>query len=493
MKILLIDPPFFRIFGFYNRYFPFALATLATFLRQYGYSDIQVYDADFNEQPNNIDYSQLPQMYEKYLHSFQQHDHPVWRDVEDTIRKQHPDIVGISLWTTFAAASFFTAGIAKRVNPECTVVMGGPHATVKAEEAMSICHNVDYIVRGEGEYALLDLVSALEKGAPDIASISGLSYRRNGIIEHSPLRERTVDLNHISFPDRTLLMHEESYSSEDMGLIMTSRGCPYACTYCATNTKQVSFRSADHIMAELRSVKAQYGTTQFTFKDDSFTANRKKVEELCYKLLQEKLHITWECNTRVNLVNEPLLRLMKKAGCNFVKVGIESGSERILQSMNKKITHDQVWQAVKLFRRIGIHWTGYFMMGIPGETEEDIRKTINFMYDIKPDFACIGVYEPFPGTRMFDDGIQRGLVKSKMSLGDFYTTMPNHYYKQDACRQTDLIAPERFEELEAEVKKCIREYNRHPLRVTKMARARSRVYYHDPKVLWTDMKKFLSY
>jgi anaerobic magnesium-protoporphyrin IX monomethyl ester cyclase len=195
----------------------------------------------------------------------------------------------------------------------------------------------------------------------------------------------------------------------------------------------------------------------------------------------------------VNLVNELLLRLMKKAGCNFIKVGIESGSERVLKGMNKRITHEQVRQAAKLFRKVGIYWTGYFMMGVPGETEEDIRKTIDFLYEVKPNFACIGVYEPFPGTVMFQEGIRRGLVKPKMTLEDFYATLPNHYYKKDPQRQTDLIAPERFVELEAEVKDIVYHYNRSVLRVAKMAHARSRVYCNDPKVLWDDFKKFLSY
>lgn len=365
MKILLIDPPFYRIFGFYNRYFPFGLATLATFLKQNAYPDVQVYDADFNEQPTDIDYSQLPQKYLYYLNSFKENTHPIWTEVEETVRNLNPDMVGISIWTTFAAASFFIAKIVKRVKPECAVVMGGPHATVRAEEILKICPDVDYVVRAEGEYTLLELVATLEKGSPGIDSIAGVSYRKEENPVHNPPRTVTVDLNQFPFPDRTLLMNEDRYNSEDMGLIMTTRGCPYSCTYCATNTKRVSYRSTDHILAELRFVKERYGTTQFTFKDDSFTVNRKKVEEFCDKLIREKVNITWECNTRVNLVSEPLLRLMKKAGCNFIKVGIESGSERVLKGMNKKITHEQVKQAAKLFRKVGIHWTGYFMMGVP--------------------------------------------------------------------------------------------------------------------------------
>lgn len=493
MKILLIDPPFYRIMGFYNRYFPFGLVTLATFLKKNGFHDVHVYDADFNEQPGNIDYSQLSNKYQEYLNSFKEKNHPVWQDVKNTIYKVNPDVVGISIWTTFAAASFFTAKIVKKINPECTVVMGGPHATVKADEILSICPDVDYVVRGEGEYTLFNLVSALEQKKSNMHSIAGISFKKSNHILHNPSPPLTVDLNQFPFPDRTLLMNENKYDAEDMGLVMSSRGCPYSCTFCATNTKRVSFRSDDHILSEIEFVKDRYGSTQFTFKDDSFTVNPKRVAALCNTLINRKLHISWECNTRVNLIDEPLLQLMKKAGCNFIKVGIESGSERILKKMNKGISHAQVIKAAKLFRKAGIHWTGYFMLGVPGETEEDIQKTVMFISELNPDFACIGVYEPFPGTVMFEEGIERELIKQDMTLNDFYETLPNHYYKKNPDRQNDLISPERFVRLETEVRDFVRKYNRHYKKVLKMACARSVVYRKDPKVLWDDFKKFLSY
>jgi len=493
LKILLIDPPFYRILGFYNRYFPFGLVALATFLKQNGFTDIQVYDADFNEQPESIDYSRIPDKYPTYLDSFKENGHLVWAEVEETIERLGPDIVGISIWTTFAAASFFTAKIAKKIKPECLVVMGGPHATAKADEILRICPDVDYVISGEGEDALLELALALDNEAADVASIAGLSYRKGKQIIHNTPRSLTIDLNKFPFPDRTLLMNEERYNSEDMGLIMSGRGCPYSCTYCATDTRRVGFRSPGHILSEIRFVKNRYNTTQFTFKDDSFTVNRKRVEEFCNKLIQERLRITWECNTKVSLINEPLLQLMKKAGCNFIKIGVESGSERVLKMMNKGITHEQVRKAAKLFRKVGTHWTGYFMMGVPGETEEDIKKTMEFLSEIRPDFACIGVYEPFPGTVMFQEGVKRGLLKQELTLNDFYDTSPNNYYKMDGDRQTDTITPERFARLVKESMDFAHSYNRAFIHVLKMARARLNNYLNDPKILWDDFKKYLSY
>lgn len=492
MKILLIDPPFYRILGFYNRYFPIGVTTVGTVLKEAGH-DVVVYDADFNDNPKAIDYTRLPEYYNIYLDSFKRAEHPVWTEVRETIRQFKPDLIGISVWTTYAASAFHTAKISKEVNPGCPVVMGGPHATVKAEEILKILPFADYIVRGEGELTILELAKQIADGRKNLASIPGLSFRENGDIRHNPPTERHKNLDEFPFPDRSLLMNVGKYTSEDMGLIMTSRGCPYSCSYCATETNRVSYRSVGHILREIRFVKDKYGTTQFSFKDDSFTVNRRRVEELCDKIIAQRLGINWECTTRVDLVTEELLVKMKKAGCNSIKVGIESGSERVLKQMNKGITHGQIRYAAQLFKKVGIFWTGYFMMGVPSETADDIYKTLELMYEVKPDFASIGVYEPFPGTAMFAEGIKKGLVKPEMTLEDFYTTLPNHYYKKDARRQVDTIDEELFCMLEQEMKDKFHSYNKSFRKILNRAKSRAKLYTKQPQILFTDFKKYLSW
>lgn len=171
-------------------------------------------------------------------------------------------------------------------------------------------------------------------------------------------------------------------------------------------------------------------------------------------------------------------------------MGIESGSERVLKEMNKGITLNQVRNAAKLFKKVGIHWTGYFMMGVPNETVEDVYRTLDFMYEVKPDFASIGVYEPFPGNPMFMDGIQRGLVKQEMSLKDFFNTLPNHYYKINPKQQVDTIDEERFVILEKEIKEHFHNYNKRVRQVFKRAKSRVNIYRNEPIMLWEDVKKF---
>ncbi len=503
MKVLLIDPPFYRLIGFYNRYFPLGLVSVGTVLKEAGH-EVVVYDADTNENPCAMDYARLPDHYRSYLASFQDSNHPVWQEVRRTIQQFRPDVVGISIWTTYAAAAFHVAGISKAIDPACPVLMGGPHATVKAEEVLSICPDVDYVVRGEGENTAVELVRTIADcglrtadssrgNNPQLETIQGLSFRADGVIRHNPAREKVGHLDELPVPDRSLLKNAITYSSEDMGLIMTSRGCPFSCSFCVTETRQVRYRSIEHVLAEIRDVKTAYGTTQFSFKDDSFTVNKKRIAEFCAALARENLHIGWECNTRVDLVNEEMLRDMKRAGCNSIKVGIESGSETELARMNKGITLEQARRAAALFRKTGIHWTGYFLMGTPGETLKDIYRTVDFMYEIRPDFASIGVYEPFPGTVMFEEGCQRGLVRPDMSWKDFFEMLPNDYYKADARRQVDTIDPEVFESQQAEMKRRFHAYNKGMGRLLKRAKSRAGLYWTQPALLLADFRKYLSW
>ena len=500
MKVLLIDPPFYRLIGFYNRYFPVGLVSVGTALRDAGH-EVIVYDADYNEHPSVIGNACLTQYYGMYLDSFRRPDNAIWMEMRETIEAVRPDVVGVTMCTAYAAAAFHVAEISKAVNPACPVIAGGPHATVRADEILRICPAIDYVVRGEGEITAAELMEAIAPGnhrqaALDDATleaINGVSFRAGGSIRHNPPRERIRDLGQFAPPDRALMMNRDTYSPEDMGLIMTSRGCPFSCTFCATDNRQVCYRSIEHILREIRHVKDTYGTIHFTLKDDSFTVNKKRVAEFCDALARESLRIGWECNTRVDLVSEEMLRTMKRAGCNSVKVGIESGSEKVLERMNKRITVAQIRTAARLFRKVGIHWTGYFLIGTPGETTEDIYKTLDFMYEIKPDFAAIGVYEPFPETVMFHEGIRRGLVKADMTFEDFYATMPNDYYKADPRRQVDTIDGEAFERVESEMKAGFHAYNKGLPRLLKRAKSRLGLYRSQPAVLLDDIRKYLTW
>lgn len=494
MKILLIDPPFYRFIGYYNRYFPLGLTYLAAVLEKDS-NEVLVYDADCNVNPTKMDFARLEDSYPLYLKSLKDDSHPIWQEIRERIRDFNPDIVGISVWTTFAGSSFRIASLCKDYDESIPVVMGGPHVSIKYDEVMKICPDVDFLVRGEGEKIFVELIKAIDEIKRDFKNVNGISYRQKGEIVHNPPAKFIDDLDDVPFPARDLLLNKASYNSEDMGLLMTSRGCPYACSYCATSIweRKTRYRSIDNVIAEIKQVIDKYGTRQFTFKDDSFTVNRKRVMEFCDKLIKEKIKISWDCNTRVNLVDEELLLNMKKAGCNSIKVGIETGSERILRLINKKISFDECIRAAKLFKKVGIHWTGYFMMGLPSETKEDMYQTLQFMKELDPDFASFSVYEPFPGTELFNIGIEKGLVQEERSLEDFYTISPKYYYTKDINRRVDTMSNEEFEQIENDIKKEFHKFNRKPSKILQRVKSRSRSYMSSPVMVWDDFKKFLSW
>jgi radical SAM superfamily enzyme YgiQ (UPF0313 family) len=491
MKILLIDPPFYRIMGFYNRYFPYGLVSLGTYLKSQGH-EVSVYDADCTAGFTRADFTRLPDHYPGYLAVLRDDSHPVWQEVIQTIIDYQPDLVGIAIWTTFAASAFKTAELVKKVSQGTPVVMGGPHAMVKGKEILSIAPAVDYVIQGEGEHTLTELAKALATPDYNLGLIAGLLYRKEGQVLANPVRQSQKNLDEFTLPYRALLRNENRYTSEDLGLVMTSRGCPFSCSYCVTDRK-VGYRSVEQVLEEIWLVRERYRTTYFSFKDDSFTVNRHRVEEFCSQVQKQIPGITWECNTRVDLVDKDLLQKMKASGCISIKIGIESGSDRILGKIDKGITREQIITASRVLKAIGIHWTGYFMMGLPGETEKDIRATLSFMQELEPDFASLAVYEPFPGTKLFVEGIERGIVKPDISLTEFNTILPNHYYKTDPALQTDTIGPNEFAALEQEMKWQFHQYNRQIKKVIKRGFSRTGVYLRQPSTIWSDIKKYLSW
>lgn len=497
MRILLIDPPFYRFIGFYNRYFPLGLAYLASALKDHGH-EVLIYDSDANINPDKMNFAALEQSYPKYLQAVADDSHPVFEGIKRTLKEFKPEFIGISAWTTYVASSIKTAEICKKWDASAPVVMGGPHVSIKHDELLGICGAVDVLVRGEGEETLPALAGLLQakKFIPgELAKIKGIAFRTPEGITTTPAREFTQDLDAIPFPARDLLVHKDAYDSEDMGLLMTTRGCPFACTYCATNIwgRKVRSRSIANVVEEVKSVVARYGTKQFAFKDDSFTINRARTLAFCEALINERLNINWECNARVDSLDPELLAKMRKAGCNSIKVGIETGSERILKLISKNITLGQCRQAAKALKNSGIHWTAYFMIGLPTETKDDMYETMGFMKELRPDFASLSVYEPFPGTKLYDIGVEKGLVSPERTREDYFTISPKYYYVKDVRRRIDTMEEEEFVRMEAEIKKEFYNYNLSFPRLARRALSRSKVYISRPAILVSDLKKFLSY
>lgn len=318
MKVLLVDPPFYRFIKYYNRYFPLGLAYLGAVLRDNGHQ-VLIYDADANvEKAMEMDFSALEEKYPEYINNVNRMSHPIWDQLRDVLEDFKPDMIGISVYTVKIASALQVAQIVKDFNPDIPVVFGGPHPSVKSDESLKIAPCVDFVLRKEAELSLARLAEAIEKKG-SFSDIEGLSFRKNGQILHNPDTDFIEDLDRLPLPARDLLINKSTYTPEDMGLIMSGRGCPFECTFCSSAGvwgRKVRFRSIENVLNEIQQVKDAYGTVQFSFKDDIFTVNTKRVLEFCSRLKEGNLNIKWDCNVRVNLIDDSLLAQMKSVGCN---------------------------------------------------------------------------------------------------------------------------------------------------------------------------------
>ena len=194
---------------------------------------------------------------------------------------------------------------------------------------------------------------------------------------------------------------------------MGSRGCPYECTFCASAAiwkRRIRYRSVDDIIAELKSLKNKYGLTEFVFMDDTFTIHRKRVKEFCEELIREDMGLKWRCSSRADFVNVQILNLLKRSGCTGISVGVESGSDRILRLMKKGVTVENIRRAAKLIKKHGFDFIALFVVGLPYEPADDIRKTIDIIKEIKPDSMNLSTFFPYPGTEAHVEVVKQGLL-----------------------------------------------------------------------------------
>ncbi len=272
---------------------------------------------------------------------------------------------------------------------------------------------VDFVVYGEGEETLLELVAALEKGGGGFFHIQGLAYARDGNVVRTPERPLIRDLDALPFPARHLL-ELDRYSlaapdGEPMLTVLSSRGCPYNCSYCFKGIVGRTYRqrSPESIVAELKHLKSTYGVRNFYFIDDLFTLSTKRLVTISQMIVDEGLDIRWQCLGRVDRVTPESLEAMARGGCREIHYGIESGNPEVLAATGKRISLEQVRQAVAWTAQSGIRSKGYFMLGLPGDTEETMEQTIRFACELDLDEAMFSITTPFPGTRLWDELVKK--------------------------------------------------------------------------------------
>jgi len=376
-KLLLINPPFKNK---YMRYFPLGLGYLANACT---HADIDIECLDLNV--NNLTMDQL-----------------ILKLKND---KYH--VVGLGGFSVQLKSTIDICNTIKTNFPDITVIVGGVQV-YGSDDFILNNSKADIVCIGESELILPELIHQLYKNG-DLSNIPSIKYKKNGSVIDNGGFSIVNNLDEISFPKYDAFEMEKyikSHYNKEAGLrtidFIFSRGCPYKCSYCINSKKpvKVRYRSVDNIITEIRLLKNKYQINDFACTDELFTINKKKALEICEALKTEG--ITWRTSVRADGINEELLLAMKNAGCRQLVIGLESGSDRILQSMNKKADTKKYHEAIKLLRKHDINFYPNFMIGMPEETEATIKETEKFCIDNELIFGPSYV-TPFPGTKLYDN------------------------------------------------------------------------------------------
>ena len=401
MKILLVNPSYKEV---YNRVRgaegatpPIGLAYLASYLRIHC---VEVQILDVNAQKIRLE--ELGQMLSEF------------------------DVVGTSSYTPSLKSSLNILELAKKNNPSCRTVLGGPHITALPVETMESFPVVDFGVLGEGEISFLELIESM-KGNNKFDNIDGIVYRDSGKIrinrkrklignldklpfpsyESLPLDKYIQPLHHINFSDASPLNH--------FMLLITSRGCACNCTFCASkNTwgRTVRYRSAENVLQEMDLLVNRYNINVLDIADDNFLCNKERLNCILDGIIRKGYRIRFNCSARVDMIDKGILKKLKEAGCYLIRFGVESGDPFILQRMKKGITVEQVKRAFKLSKETNINTSASFIIGYPGESRESFKRTMMLAKTIDPDIANFFIAIPFPGTEFYEIAKNEQLIEN---------------------------------------------------------------------------------
>ena len=333
--------------------------------------------------------------------------------LEGIIREEDPDMVGITGHTHDLLDMLMATRTARRVKPGVQIWWGGPHVTSFPVESLHF-PEVDGAVPREGEVPFAQALDVLARGS-DLGDVKGILFRRDGEVVRTPPAEPVQDLDSLPMPRREILDVRNYYyvlgNEVTATALISSRGCPFNCNFCNTPGRQsYRGRSPANVVDEMEACAA-LGIREIYFVDDTFNANPKRVEGICEEILRRGLKIRWNFRARINLLHLDLLKLVEKAGCTRIHVGVEAGTDEGMKALRKQLTVDKVREGFRLLKQTRMTTVCYFMIGCPHEkTREDISKTVDFAISLDPDYVLFGIMTPYPDTDLYNEGVKRGIL-----------------------------------------------------------------------------------
>ena len=329
-------------------------------------------------------------------------------DFSDAAAKINPHMVVIECSTPSIEYDLLTAKSVKERMSNVFTVLVGSHPTFFHREIMKENEQIDAICRGEFDLTVKDLAVTLSNG-DRLDEVKGITYRNREGIQVNQDRLLIKNLDELPFPARHIVKgnhyRQATFTGKNCTTVVSSRGCPGRCTYClwprTLYGSRFRARSAENVVAEIEQVVKDYHVDEIYFDDDSLALNRARILRICQLIKQKGIKVKWIPQCRVDSMDEEVLSGMKEAGCHYIRFGVESGSQKMLNIMKKKTTLAQIEQAFELCRKVGIKTQAFFLFGIPGETRETIRETIEFAKKLRPDSAQFAIAIPHPGTELY--------------------------------------------------------------------------------------------
>jgi len=441
-KILLVNPPFYRLLGSHYNANSLGIAGIAAYLNQHGH-DAWLYNADFL---NEIDYASLRDIFDgfkDYTEFFKNENDPIWDEVVEKIIQSGANWIGYTSYTANVTAIDIISRKVKNQKPNIKQVIGGVHATLD-HNVLDKLSGIDFTIQREGEQAMLELVeNKLPKDIVGVVSRDGKGLCNNGDAAVMPIDD-------LPFPEREKFygLTDEEKLMVDVSYICSIRGCPYRCNYCASpfhwKRDKTQYRSPESVIKEMKLLKENYWSrykeydysasanigkksslkivdnTIVYFVDDVFTVKKPRVKQILRMMIDQNLGMNWKCEARTDHLDEEICELMAQAGCVRVKLGFESGSDKLLKEIQKDETKEEMRIGAKMLKDAGVPFTAYFMAGFPTETDEDLKETIKFAQEIDADYYSLSVLAPYYGTKMYYDLIEQGLELDKKPWEYFF-------------------------------------------------------------------------